>query len=310
MKALILTCNTGQGHNSVSAAVINELEKRGVPAETADSLAFVSEWASKTVCEWHTRLYRYFPKASGQGYSFIEQHPELFDARSPIHRILNLGVDRLYSYISEGGFDVVICPHVISGLMLTEMMRQYPEARLRTAFIATDYTCSPMAEESCLDLYFIPDKSLIPEFEAIGVPKEKIRVIDGIPVRGVFYNTVPKGEAKRALGLSENSPHVLMMFGSMGCGNIPELTALISDSLPDGAALTVVCGTNTAVKDKLGRELPGRKNLRIELCEGRSRADGLGRPVYYEAGRAVDRRGRSKAPADAFGQRGLWLRAV
>ena len=263
MKALILSCNTGQGHNSVSGAVERVLKARGVETETADALAFVSEWASKTICEWHVRLYRYFPKASGSGYSFIERHPELFDERSPVHQLLGLGVDSLYEFISNGGYEIVICPHVISGLMVTDLMRQYPEARLRTCFIATDYTCSPMCDESDLDLYFVPADALIPEFEAIGIPREKIAVTDGIPVRPDFYVRKEKSDAKRELGLADDCRHAVMMFGSMGCGPIPKLAAKISAGLPKNGVLTVVCGTNEVVYKRMIKDFAGSANVRV-----------------------------------------------
>ena len=263
MKALILSCNTGQGHNSVSGAVAEAFKARGIESETADALSFVSEWASKTVCEWHTRLYRYFPKTSGSSYSFIEQHPELFGDRSPIHKLLSLGVDGLYSKISGGGFELVVCPHVISALMLTDLMKQYPEAKLRTAFIATDYTCSPMCDESNLDLYCIPSAELIPEFEAIGVRREKIAVTDGIPVRPAFYIKKDKAEAKRELGLPEDCRHAVMMFGSMGCGPMPRLTSLILRKLPENCRLTAVCGTNETVRRRMLREFEGEKRVSV-----------------------------------------------
>lgn len=263
MKALILSCNTGQGHNSVSGAVAQALKRRGIESQTADALAFISEWASKTVCEWHVRLYRYFPKTSSSGYSYSEQHPELFDERSPIHRLLNLGVDKLYDYISEGGYEIVICPHVISGLMVTELLKQYPEARLRTCFIATDYTCSPMCDKSCLDFYFIPDASLIPEFKAIGIPDEKICVTDGIPVREDFYVKKEKAAAKRELGLPEDCRHAVMMFGSMGCGPMPKLAGLILKKLPENCFITAVCGTNEAVFKKMSKEFEEEYRVRI-----------------------------------------------
>ena len=264
MKALILSCNTGQGHNSVSASVASAFEKRGVKTDTADALAFLSEWASKTICEWHVRLYRYFPKVSGASYSFIEQHPELFDSRSPIHRLLNLGVDKLFELVAKEKYDIIICPHVISALMVTEMTRQYPEAIPKTAFIATDYTCSPMAEESDLDYYFLPTPSLIPDFENIGIAAEKIIPTDGIPVRPDFYSHLDKREAKRMLGLGEDCMHALMMFGSMGCGNMPKLTALISENMPKNGFLTVVCGTNEVIRKKLEKQFSGRENVRVE----------------------------------------------
>lgn len=263
MKALILSCNTGQGHNSAAASVSSYLNSAKIPCDTADALAFVSEWASKTICEWHVRLYRYFPKASGSGYSYIEQHPEIFDSSSPVHRLLDLGIDKLRRFISDGNYGIVICSHVISALMITDMMKQYPEVKLRTCFVATDYTCFPMTEESNLDFYFVPARELVADYRAKNISEEKIVPIDGIPVRPEFFKSVAVEDAKRMLGLSENCHHALMMFGSMGCGNMPKLTGLISRKLPENAALTVVCGTNGMAYKKLVKDFEGVKNVRV-----------------------------------------------
>ena len=68
MKILILSCNTGEGHNSCARAISEELERKGDWGYIADGLAFLSTGTSKFVSGWHTRLYRYFPRLYGKGY--------------------------------------------------------------------------------------------------------------------------------------------------------------------------------------------------------------------------------------------------
>ena len=57
MKALILSCNTGQGHNSTGKAVMSELKKRDVDCEMLDALSFGSELASEIISKIHTHYY-------------------------------------------------------------------------------------------------------------------------------------------------------------------------------------------------------------------------------------------------------------
>lgn len=266
MKALILTCNTGQGHNSVTRAVAQAFTLHDSQCDSVDSLSFISESASQIIGSWHTALYRYLPKVSDAGYKIAESHPELFKEKSLIHKFLVSGSEKLYDYIIAGNYDCIICPHVFSALMVTRLMADHPElkTRLRTAFIATDYTFAPITEETSCDLYFVPDGGLVDLYCANGIPREKLRAITGIPVRSEFYERIPKAEAKRKLNIPEGSRHVVMMFGSMGCGPIPKLTSELKHRLPQSCILTVICGTNEALKRMLQLLYKDCWNIRIE----------------------------------------------
>ncbi len=266
MKALILTCNTGQGHNSVTRAVAQAFNLHDIECDSVDSLSFISEYASQIIGNWHTRLYRYLPKVSDAGYKIAESHPELFKERSIIRKFLVSGSTKLYDHIRTGNYDCIICPHVFSALMVTKLMADHPELNgiVRSCFIATDYTFAPITEETRCDLYFVPDEELVDLYSANGIPREKLRAITGIPVRPEFYKQVPKQEAKRRLGIPESSRHVVMMFGSMGCGPIPKLTSELKHTLGQNCILTVICGTNEMLKKILQLLYKDSWNIRIE----------------------------------------------
>ena len=42
MKVLILSCNTGEGHNSCAAALEEECRNQNIPCDTEDALRFIS----------------------------------------------------------------------------------------------------------------------------------------------------------------------------------------------------------------------------------------------------------------------------
>ena len=56
MKVLILTCNTGGGHNSAARAVKSSLVNRGVEVEVRDAIAYISKGTSKLVSKGHVCL--------------------------------------------------------------------------------------------------------------------------------------------------------------------------------------------------------------------------------------------------------------
>ena len=261
MRVLILTCNTGGGHNACAKAIQEVFVENGHSCETADAISFVSEKLSKFM-EWgHTTMYRHIPKLFRFGYGFAEKHPAMLDDDAAVYKLLTDGTKQLNGFIKAGEFDTVICTHVFSGLLLRQMLKEYP-MKLKTAFVGTDYTCSPGTARSELDYYFIPAESLKEEFIEQGVSAKKI-VVSGIPVRKEFYVQGDKAKAKRKLGIDPHHAHLLMMCGSMGCGPLEKLTKLLSNSMTDTMELSIVCGTNEKLRSELAEEFGNQPNIHI-----------------------------------------------
>ncbi len=259
MKILILTCNTGQGHNSTAGSISEKFAQNGTECLVEDALAFVSPKMSDFISSWHTRIYRYAPVLFDQGYEFAEKHPSLLSDDSAAYKLFSLGITKLTKYVLDNEITGIICVHVFSALMVNELTKN-PEINVKTAFVATDYTCSPGTSESTLDAYFIPHKNLRGEFVACGIPEEQI-IPSGIPVKDTFLNSVDKARAKKEMNIPPDYKHILMMCGSMGCGPMEDMTEKLSAILPSNVILTVVCGKNEKLKKKL--EKFGSDNVRI-----------------------------------------------
>lgn len=259
MKVMVLTCSTGEGHNSAARAIKEAFEAGGGACDIVDSLGLVSKKASLFVSSWHTRIYRHMPKMFAAGYSYTERHPAILTKKKWDRPYISPGVDKLYRMLHKGGYDAILCVHAFCATTVSKMRGKYGHT-LPAYFVATDYTCSPSVAQSDMDLFFIPHEGLAAEFEAGGVPRHKLVPL-GIPVRQIFYAPVEKARAKALLGLPPQKRHVLLMCGSMGCGPMEALALALSDSLPEDAILSVACGTN----EKLLRALEkhGRQNLRL-----------------------------------------------
>ena len=261
MRTLILSCNTGAGHNSCARAIGTELQRRGHAYETDDALLYVSKGTSRFVSNWHVRFYRYFPKLYNKGYQYAEEHPASFDESSAACRILRRGCKRLRAAIVQGGYDAVVCVHLFPALMLTFIQRQQP-LPVRTMFIATDYTASPSCDRMQLDTCVIPDASLRAEFEKNGVRPETILPC-GIPVREELYTCLPNRDAKLAVGLEPSHRHLVMMTGSMGCGPMERITELLANSLPPEYDVTVACSSNRQLLRRMERRFADKPNIHI-----------------------------------------------
>ena len=248
MKALILSCNCGEGHKSASRAIAEQLLHRGIPCEIRDTLSFESERASRFVGNVHTKSALHAPRLFAIGNQLAER--ESRTGRDSICYRANASyAGRLHRYIIENGFDTIIMPHIFPTEALTCIRRRYPETRLTTCFVATDYAPAPFLGETDADLYCIPHEYLRNAFVECGVPAYKIAAT-GIPVRERFLSHAEKEEARARLSLPGGRPILLVMTGSMGYGNAEALVAALRTRIP-GADVLVMGGNNERLKRTL-----------------------------------------------------------
>lgn len=241
MGILLLSANTGEGHNATARAIMEVYESRQIPCRMEDTLSFLSPGFSKFICDWHIRLYRYGPKLFDFGYRFAEVTADP-DEFNPIYELLSLGAKKLRDWILEQDFDAIICSHAFAGVMVTEIRRVWG-LDIPCYFVSTDYTCHPTVEQCHLDGYFIPTADQVGEFETAGIPKNLLFPY-GIPVRQAFYHNLPKQEMREKLGLEQDCVYALLMGGSMGCGPIEKIAKNLVAQLPENAKIIVFCGNN------------------------------------------------------------------
>ncbi len=254
MRVLILSCNTGEGHNACAKAIKEVFDANGDLCVIADALALISDRTSHILSRGHVFIYRRLPHVFDTGYSFFERHTGLFGCGSAMYALFSKGADRLYEAVRNGGYDAVICTHPFAALMLTETMRRH-SLTAKTALVATDYTCCPSVKDSELDIYFIPDEALTDDFECPHIPKDKM-VASGIPIKQDFYRPKTCASEPRA------KYHVVIMCGSMGCGPIDRLTELFTYENED-VFLTVICGTNEKLRARMLKKYGKKNNLSI-----------------------------------------------
>ena len=249
MRVAMLSCNTGEGHNSTAKAVQDVLATRGVECELIDVLACLSPKFSKFLSNWHTRIYRYGPKLFDKGYRACERSEVDPGETTAIYDLLAFGMKKLWNQLENGNFDVILCTHVFSGMMVTEVRKTF-HVKTPCFFVSTDYTCHPFAEQCEMDGYFIPSEELAVEFLAAGLPAEKL-IPTGIPVRQDFYAAGEREKARKAVGLPADKLVLLLMCGSMGCGPMKDIAEELTERLPEDATVVAICGRNEKLYDTL-----------------------------------------------------------
>ena len=249
MRVLILSCNTGEGHNSAARAIKEHFDEAGIYCEITDSLAFFSKKASNFISKWHVRLYKKAPLLFGLGYKAAEI-TDSRHKRSMLYETICKGARKLIVKIKEGDFDTVVCTHPFSAMTLTRAITKYRLKLDKTYFVSTDYTCSPGVGYSKLDHYIIPHESLCDDFTSHLIPKEKL-FAGGIPVSKRVHTSLSKDESKRELGIPESKRVILLMCGSMGCGPMKVIARNVARQLKDNEYFVIICGSNRKLYQSL-----------------------------------------------------------
>ena len=220
MKVLLLSCSTGEGHNSAAFALQEELESRGVDCVLADPVAFGSEKARKAVANTYNNIIKKVPAAFGMLYKVGDWY-SAHELPSPIYYANSLYADNLCAFIEEQGFDLVVCTHLYAMEAMT-CIHKKGMLSVPCYGVLTDYTCIPFFSDTQLTGYFIPHEELKQEVAAQGIPAERI-FCTGIPVSPRFNQSMTRQEARNYLLLEQDRQLILVMTGGVGCGNGSEL---------------------------------------------------------------------------------------
>jgi processive 1,2-diacylglycerol beta-glucosyltransferase len=260
MRVLILSCDTGEGHNSAGKAVKEYIEQQDDEAVMLDMMLLNGRKTSRVVGGAYVKLVKYFPHVFGFVYR-LGRMISSKNRKSPVYYMCSLLGKKLKAYLDENDFDVIVTPHLYPAETLTYLKKKGWLTQ-KVAAIATDYTCIPFWEETDCDYYVLGHEELIDEFEQRGVPREKL-LGWGIPVRPCFLENIDKTQARKRCGLSEKLKIYLVMGGSMGFGKIQLFVMGLASQLGSDEGIVVICGSNQKLEKRLRKELHGKKNVRI-----------------------------------------------
>lgn len=258
MKVLILSCSTGEGHNSAAYAVSEALERKGAECVLCDPVGFQSERAKNIVSAAYNNLIKKVPAAFGVIYKAGDWYSGT-ELPSPIYHANSHYADKLYEYIMEEGFDAVVSTHLYGMEAMTAI---YDRTALNIPCygVLTDYTCIPFFGETRITKYFIPHKDLKAEMMEKGIPEERI-LATGIPVREQFRETLSRQQARNYLALPQDQKVILIMTGGIGGGNAAALCRELRRRADGDTLVFVLCGRNSELKERIGEEFGGTPQI-------------------------------------------------
>ncbi len=250
LKVLILSCSTGEGHNSAAKAIAQSLEDAGIDCEVKDVLTFKSKRTSQNVSSVYSGVIKNTPALFGLAYNLGWAY-DCLKLPSPIYSCNAKYASKLSEYIREKGVNCVICAHLFAMEAMTAVRKQ--GLYVRTYGVLTDYTTIPFYKDTDLDGYFVPTREVGEQLVKKGITGGKV-IISGIPVHPKFNSRISKAEARQALEIPQRTHVLAVMTGGAGCGNVVKLCDELGKLLPADSRVIVFTGKNKKLKDKLDKK--------------------------------------------------------
>lgn len=245
MKVLIATATAGAGH--LQAA--NALEEAWTAWRPKDEVKKVD------VLDFTPKVYK---KAYSEGYAkLVAKAPELYASvfertDDPGRARRSAGLRRRVGRTAARGFvhlteafrpDVVLAPHFLPLEILGGETR--PSGPLLVS-VVTDFEAHAFWMDPAVGLTCVAAPETKARLMARGVPARDVAVT-GIPVSPRFSAAPSRGEARRRLGLRDDSPVLLVLAGGFGMGPVGEVVSGLGRA-PGPLQLVVVCGRNEPLR--------------------------------------------------------------
>lgn len=260
MRVLVLSCNTGEGHNTAGKAVQEQVRAAGHEADMYDMMLLAGKRTSRLVGDCYVGMVTHAPYLFHALYRAGE-HISSSRRKSPVYYANCLMAKHLAGFLEHNPYDIIVTPHLFPAETATYMKKHHMLSQ-RVVAVATDYTCIPFWEETDCDYYILPHRDLAQEFADKGVPAEKLVPL-GIPVGGSFAHKKDKQQARIDCGLPADRPAYLVMSGSMGFGRVNLFAAELVKSCREGEQVVILCGRNKRMRALLDRQFASKDSVHV-----------------------------------------------
>lgn len=260
MKFLILSCNTGEGHNAAGRAVMEWAQRMGHEARMEDMMLLAGQRVSRMVGGSYVGMVKHAP---GAFHMLYQAGGKLSSAKrqSPVYYANRFLAKPLARYLEKHPADVIVTPHLFPAETLTYMKRR-GMTDIPVLAVGTDYTCIPFWEETRCDGYILPHPDLMEEYVHRGIPAEKLFPL-GIPVRPAFSEPETREEARQKCGLPQDGKAYLVMGGSMGFGKIHLFVSELLRQREPGDSVVIICGSNQSLEKTLKKLFGASERVHI-----------------------------------------------
>ncbi len=257
MKVLVLSVTAGQGHNSIAAAVMEELEKSGVETKKIDILQ-TSKLRKFIANDLYIYACKHFKQSLTSIFHATQKRDPSKRTGTPVDSMIKPVKEWVYCEIDRYQADAVFTTHVFCARLIGDYKKLHPEKKIVTFSVLHDFTVHPYWETTTdLDYMFTSNEEFHRKLIYKGYRPSQL-VETGIPVSERFSQKTDQAQARRALGLDENKTTLLVMNGGGGVANNRGLLKKLNE-VPADFQIIFVNGSNAKSKKEIDEIIAERK---------------------------------------------------
>lgn len=252
MRILIAAATAGGGHLAAAAAL--EEAWRGWRAEDVverlDLVKFFSPLHRKMYAEGYLNLVEHAPELWGMVFGKTDK-PAIVRRLNRLKRLLPSGSRlRFEKHVAKFEPDAVLCTHPLPLEMLGALKSgSGGAARPLVVSIVTDFEAHALWMDACVDLYCVAAEETKARLAARGAAPDDV-LVTGIPIAGKFEARIDARAVRRAMGLRDDLPVLLVLSGGFGLGPVAEILAAL-DQVERSFQTVVVTGRNEELRRQL-----------------------------------------------------------
>ena len=265
-RVLILHVRAGAGHERAARAVERAIQQLDPAAEPTvqDALVYSSRLFRTFYASTYNRMVARAPRVWGLVYRRSERTP-IEGFRQELRTRLTLWNCRGYlDAIERHRPDAILCTQFLPAEVYA-FLRERGLVRVPVYTAITDFMVHPIWVYRGMDRYYVAADGTKEELVDTGVVPENRIEVTGVPIDPRFAITVPRAEARRALGLDPDPTRttMLLMGGGHGWGPIDGMFDVMLE-LPPRTQVLVIAGKNEKLRQRLLERARGKED-RIKI---------------------------------------------
>jgi processive 1,2-diacylglycerol beta-glucosyltransferase len=258
-RVLILSADVGEGHAAAARALAVQLGEAEQPTEVTviDGLAAMGRVLKPVVEDGYRVQLRFLPWTYTLVYGLLNH---VRPARAVATRLLCwFGSRPLARSIAEYEPDVVVSTYPAVTVVLARL-RRTGEVTCPTVATITDLTGLFFWAQPGIDMHMVMYGESLASVEQIA-GRDSVRLVQPL-ISGEFLKRRAPGEARRALGLSEEGRMVVVSGGGWGVGDV-EGAVREFIRVPEASSIICLAGRNEQLAAKLKRTFSSEPRVRV-----------------------------------------------
>jgi processive 1,2-diacylglycerol beta-glucosyltransferase len=251
MRVLIATVTVGSGHQQAALA-LEAAWNQSRPTDTVQHVD-VLEYASPLYRKLHKDTYLTIVEHAPELYAMVfkkTDNPELTQKLGRFYRGFTRAVNaRFVAHLREFKPEVMLCSHYLPLEVAGSLKHKEAWFRPFTVCVVTDFEAHALWMGPAVDIYCVAAEETKARLVARGAAPEKV-LVSGIPISAKFSQPLDASKIRRALGLRDDLPVLLVLGGGFGLGPVGRILAEI-DKISHLVQVLVVAGRNQDLRREL-----------------------------------------------------------